>query len=231
MPTPTKSSTEPRDPLSKERVLHAAVALADEGGIDSLTMRKLAQSLGVEAMSLYYHVDNKDDILDGMVDVVFGEIVLPPRGNGWKTAMRERAISTRKVLSRHPWATSMMQSRPNPGPALLRHHDWVIGTLRESVFSVELTAHAFSAMDAYIYGFSLQEETLPFDTPEEVAVIVEAFLEHFPVDEYPYLAELSIEHIMKPGYNYSDEFGFGIDLVLDGLERAQSQSAPIPPQK
>ena len=231
MPTQTKPSTEPRVPLSKERVLHAAVALADEGGIDSLTMRKLAQSLGVEAMSLYYHVDNKDDILDGMVDVVFDEIVLPPHGDGWKTAMRERAISTRKVLSRHPWATSMMQSRPNPGPALLRHHDWVIGTLRESGFSIELTAHAFSAMDAYIYGFSLQEETLPFDTPEEVAVIVEAFLEHFPVDEYPYLAELSVEHIMKPGYNYSDEFGFGIDLVLDGLERAQSQSAPIPPQE
>ncbi len=225
MPTQTNPNAEPRVPLSKERVLRAAVALADEGGIESLTMRKLAQELGVEAMSLYYHVANKNDILDGMVDVVFSEIGLPPGGVGWKTAMRERAISTRKVLSLHPWATSMMQSRPNPGPALLRHHDWVIGTLRESEFSIELTAHAFSAMDAYIYGFALQEETLPFDAAEEVAAIAEAFLENFPSDEYPYLAELSVEHIMKPGYDYGDEFEFGLDLVLDGLERAQARSA------
>ena len=225
MPTQTNPNAEPRVPLSKERVLRAAVALADEGGIESLTMRKLAQELGVEAMSLYYHVANKNDILDGMVDVVFSEIGLPPGGVGWKTAMRERAISTRKVLSLHPWATSMMQSRPNPGPALLRHHDWVIGTLRESEFSIELTAHAFSAMDAYIYGFALQEETLPFDAAEEVAAIAEAFLENFPSDEYPYLAELSVEHIMKPRYDYGDEFEFGLDLVLDGLERAQARSA------
>ncbi|MEA2010764.1 MAG: TetR/AcrR family transcriptional regulator C-terminal domain-containing protein, partial [Actinomycetota bacterium] len=149
---------------------------------------------------------------------------LPSDEIGWKTAMRKRAISTRKALSLHPWATSMMQSRPNPGPALLRHHNWVIGTLRESGFSIELTAHAFSAMDAYVYGFSLQEETLPFDNPEEVAAIAEAFLEHFPVDEYPYLAELSVEHIMKPGYDYGDEFEFGLDLVLDGLESAQAAS-------
>ncbi len=225
MPTQTNPNAEPRVPLSKERVLRAAVALADEGGIESLTMRKLAQELGVEAMSLYYHVANKNDILDGMVDVVFSEIGLPPGGVGWKTAMRERAISTRKVLSLHPWATSMMQSRPNPGPALLRHHDWVIGTLRESEFSIELTAHAFSAMDAYIYGFALQEETLPFDAAEEVAAIAEAVLENFPSDEYPYLAELSVEHIMKPRYDYGDEFEFGLDLVLDGLERAQARSA------
>ena len=225
MSTQTEPNAKPRIPLSKERVLRAAVALADEGGIESLTMRKLAQSLGVEAMSLYYHVANKDNILDGMVDVVFSEIDLPPIGAGWKPAMRERAISTRQVLSLHPWAASMMQSRPNPGPALLRHHNWVIGTLRESGFSIELTAHAFSAMDAYIYGFSLQEETLPFDGAEEVAAIVETFLEHFPTDEYPYLAELSVEHIMKPGYDYGDEFEFGLDLVLDGLELAQSKPA------
>ena len=220
----TEESAESRVPLSRERVLSAAVALADEGGIEALTMRKLARELGVEAMSLYYHVANKDDILDGMVDVVFGEIDLPAGEIGWKAAMRQRAISTRKVLSLHPWATSMMQSRPNPGPALLHHHNWVIGTLRESGFSIELTAHAFSAMDAYIYGFSLQEETLPFDSAEDVAAIVEAFLEQFPVDEYPHLAELSVEHIMKPGYDYADEFDFGLKLILDGLERAQSAS-------
>jgi AcrR family transcriptional regulator len=225
MSTQTEPNAEPRVPLSRERVLRVAIALADEGGIGSLTMRKLAQELGVEAMSLYYHVTNKNDILDGMVDVVFSEIDLPPSGPEWKAALRERAISTREVLSLHPWATSMMQSRPNPGPALLRHHDWVIATLRESGFSIELTAHAFSAMDAYIYGFALQEETLPFDAAEEVAAIVETFLEQFPTEEYPYLAELSVEHIMKPGYDYGDEFEFGLDLILDGLERAQARSA------
>jgi len=220
VPTQTESNAEPRTPLSRERVLRAATALADERGIESLTMRKLAQELGVEAMSLYYHVANKNDILDGMVDIVFSEIDLPSGEAGWRTAMSERAISTRNVLSLHPWASSMMQSRPNPGPALLRHHNWVIGTLRNAGFSIELTAHAFSAMDAYIYGFALQEETLPFDTAEEVAEIAEAFLEQFPTDVYPHLAELTVEHIMKPGYSYSNEFEFGLDLILDGLERA-----------
>ena len=220
MPAQTESNAEPRTPLSRERVLRAATALADERGIESLTMRKLAQELGVEAMSLYYHVANKNDILDGMVDIVFSEIDLPSGEAGWRTAMSERAISTRNVLSLHPWASSMMQSRPNPGPALLRHHNWVIGTLRNAGFSIELTAHAFSAMDAYIYGFALQEETLPFDTAEEVAEIAEAFLEQFPTDVYPHLAELTVEHIMKPGYSYSNEFEFGLDLILDGLERA-----------
>jgi len=220
VPAQTESNAEPRTPLSRERVLRAATALADERGIESLTMRKLAQELGVEAMSLYYHVANKNDILDGMVDIVFSEIDLPSGEAGWRTAMSERAISTRNVLSLHPWASSMMQSRPNPGPALLRHHNWVIGTLRNAGFSIELTAHAFSAMDAYIYGFALQEETLPFDTAEEVAEIAEAFLEQFPTDVYPHLAELTVEHIMKPGYSYSNEFEFGLDLILDGLERA-----------
>lgn len=224
MPTQTDPKTEPRVPLSRERVLQAAITLADQNGIESLTMRKLAQELGVEAMSLYYHVANKDDILDGMVDVVFGKIDLPSSEVGWKTAMRERAISTRKALVLHPWATGMTQSRPTPGPALLRHHNWVIGTLRQAGFSIELTAHAFSAMDAYIYGFAMQEETMPFDSSEEVAAIVEVFLEQFPVDEYPHLAELSIEHIMKSGYDYGDEFEFGLDLILDGLEGAEATS-------
>ena len=218
MTTRTDPNAEPRWPLSKERVLSAAISLADERGIASLTMRKLAQALGVEAMSLYYHVANKDDILDGMVDVVFDEIDLPSNETDWKVAMRRRAISTRNVLSLHPWATSMMQSRTNPGPALLHHHDWVIGTLREAGFPIAMAAHAFSAMDAYIYGFALQEETLPFDTPEETAEIAEAFLEQFPTDKYPHLAELTIEHVMKPEYDYSDEFEFGLDLILDGLE-------------
>jgi AcrR family transcriptional regulator len=200
--------------------LCAAVAVADESGIESLTMRKLAEHLDVKPMSLYYHVANKDEILDGIVDIVFGEISLPRIGAEWKVALRDRAISVRQVLGDHPWATSLMQSRVNPGPALLGHHDAVIGCLREGGFSVAMAAHAFSVMDAYIYGFALQEKTLPFETPEEVAVIAEMILQQMPADEYPYLVELTVDHVLQPGYSYSDEFEFGLDLVLDGLERS-----------
>jgi AcrR family transcriptional regulator len=215
-----EASVEPRTPLSKERVLDAAIALADENGIESLTMRKLAEALGVEAMSLYYHVANKDVILDGMVDQAFSEIELTTTDADWKLAMRDRAISVRKVLSLHPWAITLMQSRTNPGPAVLHHHDSVIGTLRRAGFSVEMTAHAFSALDAYIYGFVAQELSLPFDTSssEEAAAIAEVILETFPTEALSYLAELTVDHVMQPGYNYADEFVFGLDLILDSLE-------------
>jgi AcrR family transcriptional regulator len=221
MTTEPGPSTDPRTPLTKERVLDAAIALADDSGIESLTMRKLAQVLGVEAMSLYYHVANKDVILDSMVDHAFSEIDMSFIDLDWKSAMRHRAISVRDVLSLHPWAISLMQSRTNPGPALLHHHDSVIGTLREAEFSVELTAHAFSALDAYIYGFVSQELSLPFDTssPDEAAAIAEAILEVFPSEAYPHLAELTIDHVMQPGYSYADEFEFGLDLILDSLDR------------
>lgn len=217
----TEKNDEPRIPLSKERVVNAAVALADEDGIESLTMRGLAEALGVEAMSLYYHVANKDVILDGMVDQAFSEIVLSANDVDWKLAMRDRAISVRKVLTLHPWAISLMQSRTNPGPALLQHHDSVIGTLRRAGFSVEMTAHAYSALDAYIYGFVAQELSLPFDTTSsvEAAEIAEAILEDFPTEAFPYLTELTIEHVMQPGYNYANEFEFGLNLILDSLER------------
>src|SRR5690606_27134361 len=142
-----------RTPLTRDRVMEAAVAVADEGGVAAVTMRKVAERLGVEAMSLYYHVSGKDEILDGIVDRVFSEIELPGDGAGWKAAMRRRACSAREVLARHPWALGLMESRRNPGPATLRHHDRVLGILRGSGFSVELAAHAFSAIDAYVYGF------------------------------------------------------------------------------
>ena len=212
------STTQQRVPLTRERVLQAAVAVADESGIESLTMRRLAKRLEVKPMSLYYHVANKDEILDGIVDIAFGEISLPRVGAEWKPALRDRALSVRNVLREHPWATSLMQSRVNPGPALLRHHDAVIGCLREGGFSVAMAAHAFSAMDAYVYGFALQEKELPFETPEEIAVIAEMILQQMPADKYPHLAELTTDHILQPGYNYSDEFEFGLDLVLDGLD-------------
>jgi AcrR family transcriptional regulator len=212
----------PRQPLSRERVVRAAMALADAGGIDALTMRRLGDELGVEAMSLYKHVANKDDLIDGMTDAVFAEIELPSGATDWRTAMRERAVSVRAALSRHPWATPLMQSRTSPGPATMHHHDTVIGTLRTAGFSVALTAHAFSALDSYIYGFALQQRSLPFETGEQTAELAEAILAQFPAEAYPHLAELTVQHVLQPGYDYGDEFEFGLDLVLDGLERARA---------
>jgi AcrR family transcriptional regulator len=213
----------PRIPLSRDRVLHAAVALADESGLEALSMRKLGEAVGVEAMSLYTHVANKVDLLDGMTDLVFGEIDLPSEEDDWKTSMRQRALSVRQALSRHRWAIGVMESRTSPGPATLQHHDAVIGCLRKAGFSVALTAHAYSALDSYIYGFALQERSLPFDTPGETAELAQALLTQVPTDKYPHLAELTAEHVLRPGYDYSDEFEFGLDLILDGLERANAQ--------
>jgi AcrR family transcriptional regulator len=210
----------PRSPLSRERLLLAAIALADAGGIASITMRKLGEAVGVEAMSLYNHVANKEDLLDGMIDGVFSEIELPSGRDGWRTAMRRRAISARAVLSRHRWAIGLMESRTSPGPATLRHHDAVIGCLRGAGFSLELTAHAYSAIDSYIYGFALQERDLPFDTPEETSELAQAILARFPADEFPHLAEFTREHVMRAGYDYGNEYEFGLDLILDGLARA-----------
>jgi AcrR family transcriptional regulator len=219
--------------LSRERVLAEAVVLADENGIGTLTMRRLADRLHVEPMSLYYHVANKDEILDGMVDAVFGEIELPSAHAEWKTAMRDRAGSARDALRRHPWAVGLMESRLTPGPATLRHHDAVIGCLRNAGFTIELAAHAFSAIDSYLYGFAMQELNLPFTTPEETAAMAATFLDHFPAEEYPHLAELTTQHVLRPGYDYGSEFGFGLDLILDGLERARTApgsdgEAPVP---
>ena len=218
----TERRAEPRIPLNRQRVLRAAIAFADEKGIESLSMRKLGEELGVEAMSLYKHVANKDDMLDGMVDVVFSEIDLPSDGVHWKTAMRERAISARRVLSRHPWAIGLTESRMKPGPTNLRHHDSVIGCLREAGFSIEMAIHAYSVLDSYLYGFALQEESLPFDTSndvENVGDVAENILSQFPADEYPYLTETTVELITKSGWEYADEFEFGLDLILDSLEQ------------
>jgi AcrR family transcriptional regulator len=220
MPAPSHAEprSDTRTPLSRERIVRAAIELADTGGVESLSMRKLGQALGVEAMSLYHHVANKEDLLDGMVDVVFGQIDLPTDGD-WKSAMRTRAMSARDVLVRHPWASGIMESRANPGPATLGHHDAVLRTLREAGFSIPLAAHAYSALDSYIYGFALQQKTLPFETAEEAAAVAANILSQFPVDRYPHLAELTFEHVLQPSYDYADEFEFGLELILDGLER------------
>ena len=232
MSASTAGGRTPRIPLTRERVLRAAVALADESGSESLSMRKLGEAVGVEAMSLYNHVANKEDLLDGMIDVVFGEIDLPSGGEQWKAAMRQRAISARRVLSRHGWAIGFMESRSSPGPATLRHHDAVIGCLRDAGFSIELAAHAFSVLDSYIYGFALQERSLPFHTPEETAELAQDIFSAIPADEYPHLAELTSQHVLRPGYDYGNEFEFGLDLILDGLESTSAKAAerPLPPQ-
>ena len=214
-----------RPPLSRERVLRTALKLADRGGIDSLSMRKLGQELGVEAMSLYNHVADKDDLFDGLIDLVFAEIAIPPTDAGWMTAMRDRAISAREVLKRHPWALGVMESRARPGPANLRHHDAVLAALREDGFSVEMAAHAYSLLDAYIYGFTLNELSLPLDTQEAVAGVAEQILEENPAGAYPYLAEMAADIVMKPGYDYGDEFEYGLDVILDGLQRARRRKA------
>ncbi len=220
-----KPATQSRTPLSRERVLRAAVAFADESGIATLTMRKLGEALGVEAMSLYNHVASKGDLLDGMIDLVFSEIGLPSGGSDWKTAMRQRAISARQVLSRHRWAIGLMESRSSPGPATLRHHDAVIGSLRQAGFSIALAAHAFSVLDSYIYGFALQEASLPFDTGEETAGLAQLIMARFTPGEYPHLTELTVGHVLQPGYDYGNEYGFGLDLILDGLERSLQEQA------
>jgi AcrR family transcriptional regulator len=208
-----------RPPLNRERVLHAAVEIADGTGIESLTMRKLGQALGVEAMSLYNHVANKGDLLDGMVDVVFGEIDLPSADVDWKAAMRARARSVREALGRHRWAIGLMESRTSPGPATLRHHDAVLGCLRGAGFSIEMTAHAYALLDSYIYGFALQEASLPFDDAEGTAEVAQEILGQFAADQYPHLTELAVEHVLRPGYAFADEFEIGLDIILDGLER------------
>ena len=213
----------PRSPLTTERVLRAAVALADREGVGSLSMRRLARELGVEAMSLYHHVAGKQALLDGMVDLVFGEIELPVDDGDWRAAMRRRAVSAREVLARHPWAIALMESRRTPGPANLRHHDAVLGCLRQAGFPVALTAHAYSILDAYIYGFALQEASLPFDTPEETAEVAAEIMDAFVADAYPHLTELAVEHVLQPGYDYGDEYHFGLELILDGLERLAGQ--------
>ena len=215
------STTESRAPLSKERVLRAAVTLADRHGIESLSMRKLADELGVAAMSLYYYVPNKERLLDGMVDIVFGEIEPPSADDDWKTAMRKRAMSTREALGRHPWAVGEMEGRTEHGAANLRLHDAVLGCLRAAGFSIEMTVHAYSVQDAYIYGFALQERDMSSESADDFAAEAQRQMHAYAdvLADYPHLVEVVGGYVAKAGYDYATEFLFGLDLILDGLER------------
>ena len=204
--------------LSKQRVVLEAVGLADGEGVDGLSMRRLAAVLGAGAMSLYHYVANKEELLDAMIDIVFEEIELPTDATDWQSAMRQRAISTRQVLARHPWAIGLLESRTSPGPANLRHHEAVTACLRRAGFSVLMATHANWLLDSYVYGFALQESSLPFDTADEFADTTEdVFLPQLPPDQFPYLNE-SAAALVAAGYDPAEEFIFGLDLVLAALE-------------
>ncbi len=209
-----------RTRLTRDRVLQQAVAIADADGLAALTIRALASSLDVKPMAIYHHVANKEEILDGIVDIVFSEIELPAPDDDWQAGMRRRARSARTVMGRHTWAIALMETRTSPGPATLRHHNAVIGALREAGFTIEMVAHAFALIDAFIYGFSLQEATLPMSGPEDVAEIAAPMLERMSPTDYPHLTEFATQHVMKPGYDFGEEFDFGLDLILAGLAHA-----------
>jgi AcrR family transcriptional regulator len=220
----TKQQIATREPLSSARVLQAAVVLADEAGLEAFSMRGLAQELGVVPMALYKHVANKDELLDGMVDIVFSEIDLPAGDLDWRSAMRRRAISTREALQRHSWAIGMLESR-HPGPANLRNHNAVMGCLREAGFSFKMAVHAYSVQDAYIYGFALQERDTAFETPDSAGEAAQRRAQAIgDLDSYPYLVEIASK-LAESGYDNSVEFGWGLDLILDGLERLRHTPA------
>jgi AcrR family transcriptional regulator len=214
----------PRVPLTRDRILRVATRLADKHGIESLSMRKLALELGVEAMSLYNHVANKEDLLSGLVEIVVGEIDVPAIGGDWKAAMRQRAISAHDVLLRHPWATMLIVSRANVGPVMLRYVDATIGCLREAGFSYEMADHAWNAIDSHIYGFTLLELNFPLD-PSEYADAAKNYLPQLPAGQYPYLRALS-QMVIDGKHSGLHDFEFGLDLLLEGLERLRARSAP-----
>jgi AcrR family transcriptional regulator len=221
------NAIEQRTPLTADRVVHGAVALADEIGIEAFTMRKLAEFLGVKPMSIYHHVSSKEEILDGMVDIVFGEIGLPPAEVEWQEAMRQRCVSARTVLNRHPWAPPLMESRQTPGPATLGHHDAVVGCLRRGGLSFELTAHAYAVIDSYLYGFALQEANLPFGGGEEIGELAEDIVMDVADEQYPDLVEFVANTALQPGYSFGRSFDFGLDLIIEGVARAPADEPVV----
>lgn len=207
-----------RVPLSRDRVLAAAVTIADDEGLAALTMRSLAKALAVQPMSLYHYVRDKGQILDGIVDVVFAEIDLPRIGMPWREEIRRRSMSARDVLARHPWALALLETRTSPGPATLRHHDAMLGTFRSAGFSLSATGLAYAMVDAYVYGFALQEASLPFDTGS-AADVAASIMDDFDAGEYPHLAEFAVEQAMLPDYDFGAQFEPGLQLVLDSVAR------------
>jgi AcrR family transcriptional regulator len=204
--------------LSRQRVVVEAIRIADREGVSGLSMRRLADALGAGAMSLYHYVANKDELLDAMIDVVFEEIELPSDDPDWQSAMRRRSVSARQVLARHPWAIGLMESRTSPGPANLRHREAVTACLRTAGFTVVMATHANWLLDSYVYGFALQEASLPFDNADQFSDMAEdVYLPQLPPDEFPFLSESAVT-LLEAGYDPADEFLFGLDLILAALE-------------
>jgi AcrR family transcriptional regulator len=220
MSTTAMKHEDQRPALNRQRVVQAAIQHADSAGLDALTMRQVAGMLEVAPMSLYRHISSRDDLIDAMIDVLFSEIALPLGSAHWKTAMRDRALSLRDLLARHRWAIGLMESRRRPGPSNLRHHDAVIGKLRSAGFDIAMVAHAYSLLDGYIYGYALTKMNIPFETTDEKTAMAQDMFEPFPANDYPNLAEFVTDHVMKPGYDYGEEFEYGLDLILSGLEQA-----------
>ena len=206
-----------RETLNRDRILRGALAVADAGGLAALTIRSLAKELEVKPMAVYHYVANKDEILDGLVDLVFGEIELPSPTGEWRHEIERRMVSAREALRRHPWAISLMESRRAPGPASLSRHEATLATLRQGGFSLAAAAHAYALIDSYVYGFAVQETSLPIGKPEDTGGLAEEIMATFE-GAYPYLTEIATEHVMKPGYDFGDEFEIGRELVLDALE-------------
>lgn len=201
--------------VSRDQVLDAALAIADEGGLAAITMASVGARLGVEAMSLYRHIGNKEQMLDGLVDRVFAEIEVARDAEDWRAAMRRRAISAQAALRRHPWAIGLMESRAQPGPATLAHHDANVGVLLDAGFTGRETTRIYNLIDSYVYGFALQEATLPFSTPEEMASLSEQMLAAV-ADAYPHLGAVQRE-LVGSGFVYADEFEAGLDIILGAL--------------
>src|SRR4051794_32577072 len=212
------TATRPRLPLSRERILHAALELADKGGIESLTMRKLGQVLGFEAMSLYNYVANKDDVLDGILDLVLAEGEPPSPIGDWDTAIHDSAISVHAVLRRHPWSCNLVMDPERIRPARLRYMDLLLGRLREAGFSAETTYHAYHVLDGHIFGFSLWETSHAY-TAEEVSSFVEKFAQTITPEAYPYLHEHGEQHFNEGPHQEVSAFEFGLDLIVDGLKK------------
>ncbi|WP_380169607.1 TetR/AcrR family transcriptional regulator [Jannaschia sp. R86511] len=212
-----------RGSLSRERVLAAALDLADREGVEGLTIRALAVELSVKPMSLYHHVAGKEAILDGLVGQVFSEIDPPPVDLPWQDAIRVRCRSARAVLARHPWATPLLESRTTPGEEILAHHEAVLACLRRGRLSLPLTAHAYAVIDSFVYGFALQEASLPAHGEAEIADVAEQIVGAMDADAYPHLVELTREHVLRPGYSFGSSFEVGLDLLLDGLTALAEQ--------
>ena len=210
-----------RTPLTREAVLRAAIHLADTQGLDALTMRALGSALGVKAMSLYNHVADKDAILDGVVDLVVGEIEVPSHVDSWQLAMRKRALSAHAALLRHPWACALMMSQSNVGPARIRYVDATLGCLHGAGFSLPMADHAWTALDSYIYGFTLLRLNFPF-APGQYADVAAAYLPSLSAQQYPAMHALTAL-VATGGYDGRHELEFGLDLLLDGLERVRAR--------